>query len=90
MGVELKDRVEGWVAVAWTQFPGNMIGSNAVIVTSSAPNGMGVYKLKAKEVSGVVLQAADNPDFMISNVRACICPFVLCLLAHMYFVYAQL
>lgn len=71
MAVELIGKTKGWVAIAWTENPGNMIGSDAVIVTDSAPGGMGVYKLESKKVNGVVLQ--DPETLSISNVRAA-CP----------------
>ena len=74
MAVELIGKVTGWVGIAWTEIPGNMIGSDAIVVTDSAPNGMGVYKLNAKNVNGVVLQSGDEPDFKISNVRFCTAP----------------
>jgi hypothetical protein len=69
MAVELIGTPIGWVSLAWTQNPGNMVGSNAIIVTDSAAGGMGVYKLNNKAVGAVNLQSADNPGFKISNVR---------------------
>lgn len=70
MGLELIGRTTGWVGLAWTKFPGNMVGSDAIIITDSAPEGMGVFKLQQKSVSGVNLQSAMMPGFQISNVRS--------------------
>ena len=70
MGLELIGKTTGWVGLAWTKFPGNMVGSDAIIITDSAPGGMGVFKLQQKAISGVNLQSATMPGFMVSNVRA--------------------
>lgn len=44
----------GWVALAWPETPNVMIGSTAVIATSSAANGnIGVFELTAKSVPGI-------------------------------------
>ena len=59
----------GWVALGFTQFPGNMIGSDAIIVTDSAPGGMGIYKLSQKAVPGIRVQSGNEEGFMVSNVR---------------------
>lgn len=67
--LELIGRTRGWVGIGWTQFPGNMIGSRAVIVTESAPNGLGLYRLGGKNAASIEPVSGDEPDFKISNVR---------------------
>lgn len=72
MAVELINRVVGWVGIAWTEFPTNMIGSQAVIVTDSSEGGIGIYDLGGKSVPQVTPISGTQPGFLVSNV----CPLV--------------
>lgn len=70
----------GWVGIGFPTSPGQMIGATAVIATSSAPNGVGVYSLTSYSQSGVTLvsggsgrrlsNAATVEPAQISQVRS--------------------
>eukprot|EP00803_Ostreobium_quekettii_P001912 evm.model.scf_457.4 EVM.evm.TU.scf_457.4 scf_457:58791-66895(-) len=51
----------GWVAVAWAESPGQMVGATAVLGWTSADGGgeVGVFKLSTKDPSGVVRADSD-------------------------------
>lgn len=69
MAVELIGRTVGWVAIAWTQFPTNMIGSKAVIVTDSIPGGIGLFQLGGKTVQQITPISGTVEGFKVNNVR---------------------
>jgi hypothetical protein len=68
MAFEYIGQTTGWMAIGFTEYPGNMLGSKAIIVTDSAPGGMGLYRLGAKTVPGLTSITGTTPDFKISEV----------------------
>ena len=52
MGVSMPTTT-GWVGIGFPTSPGQMVGSTAVIATTSATNGIGIYDLASTDISGV-------------------------------------
>lgn len=56
----------GYVAVAWPEVPGQMVGADAVIawISDEGPN-IGVYKMESKSASGVI----ESDVFEVSDAE---------------------
>ena len=57
----------GWVSLGFPSSAGQMIGATAVIATSSAPNGVGIYDLNSKDLSGVQLSSSSSSGRRLAN-----------------------
>ena len=72
MGVSMPSST-GWVGLGFPTSPGQMVGATAVIATTSASNGVGIYDLNSQDVSGVneVSGSSGSNSPTITNVRCC-------------------
>jgi hypothetical protein len=88
LAVEYIGATTGWMGIGFTEYPGNMLGSKAIIVTDTAPGGMGLFSLDQKAAAGFKPITGTEPGFKISEAcsafsqirhSACLCPhFMLC------------
>jgi hypothetical protein len=89
LAVEYIGATTGWMGIGFTEYPGNMLGSKAIIVTDTAPGGMGLFSLDQKAAAGIKPVTGTEPGFKISEAcsafsqivshSVCLCPhFMLC------------